>query len=153
ISLMKLALISLIFISYSTFAQTGSEEVPFNGIIGLTRDVGDVLIATGAAGAGRNLQTQATDLETIATNQRCNITAGLIDADVTEGNNVTLPAFAIPGAPYDDQIAALAGANERINQIKDQIYPFNNLLASYARSQNVSNFNDVNSTDLATKLS
>lgn len=150
---MKLAFIALFFISFTTHAQSGSDEAPFTGIIDLTRDVGDVLVAGGEVEAGQQLQNQAIDLANLAANQRCNVTAGLIDAEITEGNNVTLPAYAIPGAPYNDQIAALAEANQRVAQIRDQIYPFVNLLESYARNQNVDSFNDVDSTDLATRLS
>lgn len=141
----------LLLASQLCLAQDNSEETPFSSNLqNLSLSVGEIVSEIDLP-AGQQLQAQVIELARLTNNRPCSFQVGTIEAGPEV--KVKLAAYDIPGAPYDDQILALANDVTEINQIRDQIYPFINLVAAYAQSINASTLNDLSSTDLAQKLS
>ncbi len=148
---MKLTFFSIILILFSKlcFAENTSSQTPFDtSLQTLSLSVSDVVTTIDPA-LGNTLEADVIDLSNVINSNSCQTQIG----EINESSGVDIPAYSIPGATYNLQMAALLRDAPELSAFADEIYPFFNLMAAYANENNLQNLESISSVELAQKLS
>lgn len=149
---MKIRLFSILLLLFSKlcFAENQSNQSPFNdNLQDLSITVSDIVTEINPS-LGQGLENDIIDLASVVNSNTCETQLGIISSDPS---HITFPSYNIPGAAYNLQIADLLRDATELDRFRDEIYPFFNLVATYARENGLQNLDAVTSTDLAQRLS